>query len=78
MLPLPYLRAVVVALVLAAATATFVMSMGVHGSLTETRDAYYARNHFAEVFADMTRAPRSVIGRVAAIPGVLIQESESR
>lgn len=49
-------QALAIALVLAAATATFVMSMGVHRSLTETRDAYYARNHFAEVFAGMTRA----------------------
>jgi putative ABC transport system permease protein len=59
-----------IALVLAAATATFVLSTGVHRSLTETRDAYYERNTFADVFASMTRAPRSVIARVAAIPGV--------
>lgn len=63
-------QAFAIALVLAAATATFVMSMGVHRSLSETRDAYYARNHFADVFASMTRAPRSVVGRIAAIPGV--------
>ncbi len=63
-------QAVAIAVVLAAATSTFVMSMGVHRSLTETRDAYYARNHFADVFAGMTRAPRSVVGRIAAIPGV--------
>ena len=59
-----------IALVLAAATATFVLSTGVHGSLTETRDAYYERNSFADVFAAMTRAPRSVIARVGTIPGV--------
>lgn len=63
-------QALAIALVLAAATATFVLSTGVHGSLTATRDAYYARNHFAEVFAGMTRAPRSVIARLAEIPGV--------
>lgn len=59
-----------IALVLAAATATFVLSLGVHRSLVETRDAYYARNNFADVFAEMTRAPRSLVDRVAAIPGV--------
>ena len=59
-----------IALVLAAATATFVLSLGVHRSLVETRDAYYARNAFAEVFAGMTRAPRSLTDRVRAIPGV--------
>ncbi|MGD9664186.1 MAG: hypothetical protein AB7U34_03130 [Novosphingobium sp.] len=59
-----------IALVLAAATATYVLSMGVYYSLTETREAYYARNNFAEVFADMTRAPRSIIERVRNIEGV--------
>jgi len=63
-------QAFAIALVLAAATATFVMSLGVHRSLSETRDVYYARNHFADVFAGMTRAPRSIVGRIAAIPGV--------
>ncbi|HSG35110.1 MAG TPA: FtsX-like permease family protein [Sphingomonadaceae bacterium] len=63
-------QALAIALVLAAATATFVLSTSVHRSLTETRDAYYARNHFAEVFAGMTRAPRSIVARAAAIPGV--------
>lgn len=63
-------QALAIALVLAAATATFVLSTGVHGSLTQTRDAYYARNNFAEVFSEMMRAPRSVVARVAEIPGV--------
>jgi putative ABC transport system permease protein len=63
-------QALAIALVLAAATATFVLSAGVHGSLTETRDSYYARNHFADIFAEMTRAPRSVVARIADIPGV--------
>lgn len=63
-------QALAIALVLAAATATFVLSTGVHRSLTATRDAYYARNHFADVFASMTRAPRSVTARIAQIPGV--------
>ena len=64
------MRGQAMAIALAAATATFVMSLGVHRSLSETRDAYYARNQFADVFAGMTRAPRSVVARVAAIPGV--------
>ena len=63
-------QALAIALVLAAATATFVLSTSVHGSLTETRDAYYERNHFADVFASMTRAPRTVLERIARIAGV--------
>ncbi|GAA0280958.1 FtsX-like permease family protein [Alteraurantiacibacter aestuarii] len=63
-------QALAIAVVLAAATATFVLSLGVHRSLIETRDAYYAQNHFADVFAGMTRAPRSIVARIAEIPGV--------
>ncbi|MFA7595231.1 MAG: ABC transporter permease [Novosphingobium sp.] len=63
-------QALAIALVLAAATATFILSTSVHRSLTETRDAYYARNDFADVFASMTRAPRGIVARVAEIPGV--------
>jgi len=71
-------QAVAIALVLAAATATFVLSASVHHSLTETRDAYYARNSFADVFADLTRAPRSVVARAAQIPGVQRAEGSIR
>jgi len=63
-------QAFAIAVVLAAATATFVLSTGVHRSLTQTRDTYYARNHFADIFAEMTRAPRSIVARVTEIPGV--------
>lgn len=63
-------QAFAVAVVLAAATATFVLATSVHGSLTETRDAYYARNNFADVFAELARAPRSVVARVGEIHGV--------
>ncbi|MGE3690203.1 MAG: ABC transporter permease [Novosphingobium sp.] len=63
-------QALAIALVLAAATATFVLSVGVHRSLVATRDAYYARNHYADVFVSMTRAPRTIVERVARIPGV--------
>ena len=71
-------QAIAIAVVLAAATATFVLSTGVHRSLTETRDAYYARNHFADIFADMTRAPRSIVARAAEIPGVRLAEGTIR
>jgi putative ABC transport system permease protein len=63
-------QALAIALVLAAATATFIMSMGLHRSLTQTRDAYYARNQFADLFSGMVRAPRAVVARIAAVPGV--------
>ncbi|KTE23703.1 hypothetical protein ATE66_09600 [Sphingopyxis sp. H107] len=67
-----------IALVLAAASATFILSLGVHRSLTDTRDAYYAESAFADIFADMTRAPRSITARVAEIPGVRRVEGSIR
>ncbi len=63
-------QALAIAIVLAAASATFILSMGVHRSLSETREAYYSENNFGDVFANMTRAPRSVVDRVAEIEGV--------
>lgn len=59
-----------IALVIAAAMSTFVLSSGVHRSLVETRDAYYDRYGFADVFASMTRAPRDIVERVRDLPGV--------
>nr|WP_255548034.1 ABC transporter permease [Erythrobacter ani] len=63
-------QALAIAVVLAAASATFILSMGVHRSLYETREAYYSENNFGDVFANMTRAPRSVLDQVSAIEGV--------
>lgn len=63
-------QALAIALVVAAAMSTFVLSNGVHRSLVETRDAYYERQDFAEVFASMTRAPRGIVERAEQIEGV--------
>lgn len=63
-------QALAIAIVLAAASATFILSMGVHRSLFETREAYYSENNFGDVFANMTRAPRSIVDRVGNIDGV--------
>ena len=59
-----------IALVVAGGVAAIVLSVGSFRSLEETRDAYYERYAFADVFAAATRAPKSLAGRLAAIPGV--------
>lgn len=69
-------QAIAIALVIGAAMATFVMAMGVHHSLQQTRDAYYERYRFADIFITMTRAPRSIVERVSALEGVA--EAEGR
>ena len=63
-------QALAIALVMAAGTATFVLASGAYRSLDETRRAYYERYRFADVFAALRRAPKSLEEQVLAIPGV--------
>ena len=65
-----------IAIVLASGVAVLVMSLSTLEALTVTADAYYERNRFANVFAHAVRAPRAVVRRVAALPGV--QHAEAR
>lgn len=63
-------QAVAIALVIASGVATFVMSLSTLDSLTRSRDTYYERYRFADVFAHVKRAPLSVANRLGEIPGV--------
>lgn len=64
-----------IALVLACGVAILITSFGMYRALDGTRAAYYERNHFADVFAATRRAPQSLLGEIAAIPGVLWVET---
>ena len=64
-----------IALVLASGVATFVLAVGAHRSLEETRRAYYERYRFADVFATVTRAPKSLASRIEEISGVVAAET---
>ena len=59
-----------ICLVIACGLATFIMSLSVLDSLQSSRETYYARYRFADVFASLKRAPRPVADRLAEIPGV--------
>ena len=61
-------QALAIALVMASGVATFVLASGAYHSLDETRAAYYLRYRFADVFAEVRRAPKSVADQIAAIP----------
>ena len=63
-------QALAIALVIAGGVATQVMAVGMLYSLTETRDAYYQRYRFADVFAPVTRAPAALVDDIARLPGV--------
>ncbi|TXH99383.1 MAG: FtsX-like permease family protein [Pseudorhodobacter sp.] len=64
-----------IALVLAAGVATLILGNGAYSSLHETRTRYYEQNRFADVFADVTRAPRALLAEMASIEGVLDAEA---
>jgi putative ABC transport system permease protein len=64
-----------IALVLAAGVATLILGNGAYSSLHETRARYYAENRFADVFADVTRAPRALLAQIEEIEGVLDAEA---
>ncbi|MBK5925892.1 ABC transporter permease [Rhodobaculum claviforme] len=63
-------QALAIALVLACGVAVLVLGTGTQSTLTETRDAWYERNRFADVFARATRAPRALLDAIAEIDGV--------
>lgn len=67
-------QALAIALVMASGAATFVLASGAYRSLDETRRAYYERYGFADVFAAVRRAPKSLEEQVLAIPGVAAAE----
>jgi putative ABC transport system permease protein len=64
-----------ISLVTAAGVATVLLAIGSYRSLDETRIAYYERQRFADVFVRVERAPRSVVDRIARLPGVATVET---
>jgi putative ABC transport system permease protein len=63
-------QALAIAVVMACGIATYIMSVGTLYSLRETRDLYYDRYRFADIFVSLKRAPLAVADRIAALPGV--------
>lgn len=63
-------QVVTIALVVACGIASFVTMRSTWASLTDSRDTYYERYRFGDVFAQLERAPASLVARIEAIPGV--------
>src|SRR5215471_1642611 len=68
-------QAIAVSLVMACGLAMMIMARSLIHSLESTRREYYEANRFAEVFAQLKRAPNSIAERVAEIPGVATVQS---
>ncbi len=69
-------QGVAIALVVACAVASLVGFSGTHRSLVSSRDWYYERHRFGDLFASVRRAPETVAEQLSAIPGV--EEVETR
>jgi len=63
-------QALAISLVIACGVATFVMSVSVLRSLERMGRLYYQDYRFADIFVQLTRAPRGIAPRLAEIPGV--------
>lgn len=63
-------QALAVAMVMACGVATIILAVGAYRSLYETRNAFYERYRFGDIFASVVRAPLNIQERIAAIPGV--------
>jgi len=59
-----------IALVLAAGVAVLLMSFGMSAALEETRDTYYERNRFADIFVDARSVPQYMLDILRDIDGV--------
>lgn len=68
-------QALAIAVVIGCGVAVLVMSLSTLEALTETTEAYYARNRFGDVFASAVRVPLRVAERISALPGVQTVET---
>jgi putative ABC transport system permease protein len=64
------MQALAIAMVIVGGVSIFIMSLSTLDSLYETRAAYYREHHFADVFANLKRAPLALLQRIENIPGV--------
>jgi putative ABC transport system permease protein len=69
-------QAIAVGIIVACGVAIMVMALGTLSTLRASRDAYYERYRFADVFASVRRAPESTAARLREIDGV--QSVETR
>lgn len=63
-------QALAIALVIACGVAAFVTMRAMYRSLLQSQAEYYASYRFADVFAELKRAPAYVVDRVRSIRGV--------
>jgi putative ABC transport system permease protein len=68
-------QALAISMVIAGGTATYILASSTLDSLRTTQATLYREDLFANVFADVKRAPENLAARIAEIPGVQIVET---
>jgi putative ABC transport system permease protein len=68
-------QALAISLVVACGVASFVSMRSTYRSLLLSQSAYYAEYRFADVFAQLKRAPERVAARIQAVSGVAAVET---
>ena len=63
-------QVITVALIVAAGIATYVTMRGAYESVEQAQQEFYTRYRFADVFAQMKRAPNTLAADISTIPGV--------
>ena len=71
-------QAIAIAMVIAGGVATWVISLSTIDALDDSMRLFYQDYRFAEVFADLKRAPRSTLGHIREIDGVQVAEGRIR
>jgi putative ABC transport system permease protein len=66
---------ITVGLIVASGIATYVTMRGSYESVERAQQEYYTRYHFADVFAQLKRAPNSLAAEIASIPGVAVVQT---
>lgn len=70
-------QAFAIAMVLACGVAILLTALGMYTALSDTRETYYERNRFADIFVTVQRAPERLIAELAAIDGVWAVEART-
>lgn len=68
-------QVVSIALLIGTGVTMLVGSVGTYTSLVTSQEAYYAASRFADVWADLERAPGSVVERLAQVAGTGVVET---
>src|SRR5215472_1411405 len=66
---------ITVALIVASGIATYVTMRGAYESVQQAQQTEYVRYHFADIFAQLKRAPNNLAAQINTIPGVSAVET---